>query len=73
MTWFRHPFAHLVLLACDDYEEYKRTLRPTLRALAEAEPRPVAGAPELVFASVRASTSAEPLSTGAYKAWGGVG
>ncbi|GAB4816227.1 hypothetical protein N2152v2_003273 [Parachlorella kessleri] len=52
VTWFRNPFVHLVVVSCEEAEEYKRAYRPQLKALAEVEGRLGVG-PELLFVYLR--------------------
>ena len=50
VTWFRNPYAQLVLVSCEDYEEYKRGMRLQLKAMVDAEATRTPSAPELLFA-----------------------
>ncbi|KAI7835534.1 hypothetical protein COHA_010562 [Chlorella ohadii] len=51
-AWFRCPFAHVVIVSCLEYEDYKQHLRLRLRAMADTESA-APGQPELLFVYVR--------------------
>ncbi|BBN01122.1 trafficking protein particle complex subunit 10 [Marchantia polymorpha subsp. ruderalis] len=37
--WFRHPYASVVLVACEDLDEYKQLLKPRLKQIVQNEDR----------------------------------
>ena len=65
VAWFRAPFAQLVLVSAEEVEDYKRSLRPLLRAMVDAEPRTPAW-PELLFVYIR-PRDADPAARGPAK------
>ncbi|CAM6089694.1 unnamed protein product [Calypogeia fissa] len=37
--WFRHPYANVVLVSCEDLDEYKNLLKPRLKQITQNEDR----------------------------------
>ncbi|KAK9863262.1 hypothetical protein WJX84_010782, partial [Apatococcus fuscideae] len=66
VTWFRNPFACLVLVSCEDAEDYRRQWRMQLKAILEREKDSVGGLAEWVICYVR-PPNADALSKGPKK------
>jgi len=50
VTWFRQPYASLVLISCEDADAYKLNFRLQLRAMVDPEVRsPLAAEPVFVY------------------------
>ncbi|BDA42989.1 Trafficking protein particle complex subunit 10 [Coccomyxa sp. Obi] len=66
VTWFRNPYALLVLVSGDSVEEYKQNVRDGLRRLLDPPVDPLGGPVEWIIVYVRPSTI-DALSKGPSK------
>lgn len=65
VSWFRLPYAQVVLVCSDDLDEYKKSYRGQLRGMVDTDTR-LATAPELIFVYVRPPSS-DPTGKGPAK------
>ncbi|KAK9858891.1 hypothetical protein WJX84_005283, partial [Apatococcus fuscideae] len=66
VTWFRNPFACLILVSCEDAEDYRRQWRMQLKGILDREKDSVGGLAEWVICYVR-PLNADALSKGPKK------
>ena len=65
LTWFRQPAATLVLISCNDAEDYKKNFRLQLRAMIETEGRhPLSPEPVFVYTAPPSSPDIDPKGSG---------
>ncbi|KAA6429506.1 MAG: TRAPPII tethering factor, partial [Trebouxia sp. A1-2] len=65
VTWFRNPYARLILVSGEDADDYKKTVRGQLKALLEKEKDPL-GPTNWVVCYIKPAAS-DPLSKGPRK------
>ncbi|KAL4549831.1 hypothetical protein Ndes2526B_g04818 [Nannochloris sp. 'desiccata'] len=65
LTWFRQPAASLVLISCNDAEDYKKNFRLQLRAMIDYEGRhPLSPEPVFVYIAPKPSPDVDPKGPG---------